>query len=371
MAPKPRTPASMRLRSAVRSAVRDARGGLLLVALSGGADSLALAAAVAAEAPRAGARAGAVIVDHGLQAASAEVAERAAAQARGLGLDPVVVRRVRVERGSASATGGLEAAARTARYAAIADAAVETGARWVLTAHTGDDQAEQVLLGLLRGSGTRSLSGMPAERELAHGVLLRRPLLAEQAGVTRETTEASCAELGLEPWRDPHNADPAYARVRVRTEVLPLLEQRLGPGIAAALVRTAEAARADADALDRLAEQALPSVLTSGEGEGGSGAGAGADGVSEGERRIGEPVEASAEAIAALPEALRGRVIRLIAARLGSRLDREHTLAVAALATDWRGQGPVHAPGARVTRIAGRLRFESFEGSPRSSPRSH
>src|SRR5690606_20312838 len=115
-----------------------ARGSdLVLVALSGGADSLALAAATAFEAPRAHLRAGAVIVDHGLQAASTEVAERAAEQARALGLDPVVV--VRVQVGSA---GGPEAAARDARYAALVETIQTTDAAALLLGHTLDDQAE-------------------------------------------------------------------------------------------------------------------------------------------------------------------------------------------------------------------------------------
>jgi len=275
----------MRVRGAVRRVLRglgrETEPPLVLVALSGGADSLALAAAVAAEAAASGVRAGAVIVDHALQEASAEVAERAAAQAQALPppLDPVLIYslapeicapKVRVngvlKRNLGRQIGGAgdagpEGAARAGRYRAFIAAASEVGAVAVLTAHTRDDQAEQVLLGLARGSGLRSISGMPAERELAPGIRLLRPLLAESAGVTREVTERACAELGLTPWHDPHNTDPAFARVRVRRAVLPFLAEQLGPGISASLARTADLAREDAEALDSLAWEVARPIL--------------------------------------------------------------------------------------------------------------
>ena len=175
---------------------------LVLVALSGGPDSLALAAATAFEAPRAGLRAGAVIVDHGLQPGSADAAAAAAAQAQHLGLDPV-----RIERVVVGTEGGPEAAARAARYAALTRVADETGAVAVLLGHTLDDQAETVLLGLARGSGAASLTGMSRVAGL-----YRRPLL----GIRRSTTVQCCADSGLEPWLDPQNDDGAFARVRVR-----------------------------------------------------------------------------------------------------------------------------------------------------------
>jgi tRNA(Ile)-lysidine synthase len=243
------TPAIADVRRAVRESF--AAAGLLeasdskpviLVGVSGGADSLALAAATGFEAPRAGILAGAVVVDHGLQAGSADVAERVAAQARSFGLEPVLVMRVDV--GQAASAGGPEAAARAARYGAFEAAMAETGASRVLLAHTLDDQAETVLLGLARGSGPTSLQGMAAQT----GAYLR-PLL----GIRRAGTRQFCIDSGLEAWEDPHNDDPAYARVRVRHEVLPVLERELGPGVAEALARTAEHLREDADALDALA----------------------------------------------------------------------------------------------------------------------
>ncbi|WP_281274925.1 ATP-binding protein, partial [Cellulomonas biazotea] len=178
---------------------------------------------------------------------SAEVAARAAATCRDLGLDPVLVERVDVV-----GPGGPEAAARTARYAALAHAADTVGAAAVLLGHTLDDQAETVLLGLARGSGARSLAGMPASRGL-----LRRPLL----GLRRADTLGACAAEGLDPWHDPTNVgahdDAAPLRSRVRDRVLPVLERELGPGVAPALARTADQLREDADALDTLATTLL------------------------------------------------------------------------------------------------------------------
>lgn len=297
---------------------------LVLVALSGGPDSLALAAAVAFEAPRAGLRAGAVVVDHGLQNGSADVAARAAQQARDLGLAPVLVERVVV-----AATGGPEAAARAARYAALERAASEFGAAAVFLAHTLDDQAETVLLGLARGSGAASLQGMAAVRGR-----YRRPLL----GIRRATTVQACADAGLEPWTDPQNADPAFARVRVRVSVLPLLERELGPGVAEALARTAEQLREDSDALDTFADELVEDL---------------ADHVEAG-------ISLDVPALATNPPALRQRLIRLaVSSEFGVALSRAQTLEVARLVTDWHGQDSVDLPGVRVVRRGGRLHFEA------------
>lgn len=313
--------------AAVRSAVRRVLAGLataesasaatelVLVACSGGADSLALAAGVAFEAPKLGLRAGAVVVDHGLQEGSAAVAEVAAEQCRSLGLDPVVVRRASVGEGA-----GPEDAARQARYAALDAVAAELGAAAVLLGHTRDDQAEQVLLGLARGSGTRSLAGMPSRR--GHYV---RPLL----GVSRDQTEATCTAYGLGVWRDPHNADRRFTRVRARRG-LAALEAELGPGVAEALARSAEVAGEDADALDALALAAV-------------------DGV--------DPPAVPVAHLAGQPPAVRRRMWLLLAQRAGARaLTRAHVLSLDALVTDWRGQGPVDLPGlVRAERVAGGL----------------
>ncbi|HEY3535759.1 MAG TPA: tRNA lysidine(34) synthetase TilS, partial [Pedococcus sp.] len=240
-------PATAAVRLAVRECLTEcAPGDLVLVACSGGADSLALAAAVAFEAPKVALRAGAVVVDHGLQEGSGEVAERAASVARSLRLDPVEVVPVEVP----STSEGLEAAARAVRYAALDAAAERHGARLVLLGHTLDDQAEQVLLGLTRGAGARSLAGMPRAR-----VRFRRPVL----GASREQTRAACRAEGLTWWDDPMNADPAYTRVRARRALVDL-ERDLGPGIAAALARSADQLREDADHLDSLADDAVTAL---------------------------------------------------------------------------------------------------------------
>ena len=334
------TPPIADVRRAVRSVLPDASGPgaaapLVLVALSGGADSLALAAATAFEAPRVGLRAGAVIVDHGLQAKSADVAAVAADTARELGLEPVLVRRVDV-----AGEGGPEASARSARYAALDAAADETRAQLVLLGHTLDDQAETVLLGLARGSGATSLAGMPPRSGR-----YARPLL----GIRRATTRQACLDAGLTPWDDPHNADHSYARVRVRERVLPVLEAELGPGIAEALVRTAEQLREDDAAFAEQIDEFIEEIC--------------------------EPAEAgiavSVAALAANPAALRQRVIRhIVASEFGVSLSRTQTLEVARLATDWHGQGPIDLPGVQATRAGNRIVF-STTGSTEVLPHDH
>jgi tRNA(Ile)-lysidine synthase len=323
-------PAVAATRHAVRAVLAELTGdpgapeaaGLVLVACSGGADSLALAAAVAFEAPKLALRAGAIVVDHGLQRGSARVARDAAAACIRLGLAPAEVVRVQVP----ASPHGPEAAARDARYAALSAAADRLGALAVLLGHTRDDQAEQVLLGLARGSGARSLAGMPARRDR-----FRRPFLV----LGRVHTEAACAAYGIVPWQDPHNADPAYARVRARG-ALAALEQALGPGIADALARSAYLLREDADLLEEMALVALRDL-----GEG--------------------PVPVAA--LANLPSALRRRVLRLLALQAGvprGSLTGTHVAAMDALVVGWHGQGAVDLPGqVRAARDGPRLRLTS------------
>ena len=161
---------------------------------------------------------------------------------------------MRVEVGAA---GGPEAAARDARYARAARRRARRSARAaILLGHTLDDQAETVLLGLARGSGAASLQGMAAASDL-DGIALLRPLL----DVRRTTTRAACAAEGLEPWDDPHNGDPRFARVRVRETVLPVLEAELGPGIAEALARTAAQLREDAEAFDEMIDETIEDIV--------------------------------------------------------------------------------------------------------------
>lgn len=307
--------------AAIRLAVREVLGGLpsdatVLVACSGGADSLALAAGVAFEAPRLGLPAAAVVVDHGLQAGAADAAAAAAAQCRSLGLSPVEVVRVQV----APVGTGPEAAARTARYAALRATAARLGAAVTLLGHTRDDQAEQVLLGLTRGSGTRSLSGMPTARDG-----FARPLLS----VTRAETETACREQGLTWWLDPHNADQSYTRVRARA-LLAEAERVLGPGVGAALARSAAQLRADADLLDALADQARADL---------------------------GPAPVQVGQLRGIPDALRRRVWLRLAADAGAGpLTATHVGALDALVTNWHGQGSVDLPGGvRAQRRDGRI----------------
>jgi len=315
---------------------RDREGALVLVACSGGADSLALAAALAFEAPRAGMRAGGITIDHGLQPGSAEQARRTAAVLQGLGLSPVVSMPVTVP-GPAEA-GGPEAAARHARYAALDRAAEQAGA-WIMLGHTLDDQAETVLLGLARGSGARSLAGMAP----ASGRYLR-PLLS----IRREQTVAACAAQGLEPWQDPHNCDPAFTRVRIR-RLMPELEDALGPGVAEALARTAAMLRADADALDEAAQAEAARL-------------GGTDAALAG----GWP----AADLAGQPAALRFRLLRSAALAAGcppGAMSSRHLVSLDAMVTAWRGQRWTDLPGGvRCQRRYGRLLFTRAGGHPPS-----
>tara|TARA_B100002049_G_scaffold72081_1_gene52928 strand:- start:3861 stop:4856 length:996 start_codon:yes stop_codon:yes gene_type:complete len=315
------------VRRAVRAALQALpEGATVIVALSGGADSLALAAATAFEAPKRGIRGVAVTVDHGLQDGSAEIAATAAATAESLGLSARVVRAV------VRAGGGPEAAARDARYEALDALAREVGAAAILVGHTLDDQAETVLLGLARGSGATSLQGMAPVAEREDGCRILRPLLE----IRRATTDAACAAQGLDPWLDPHNADPRYTRVRVRETVLPTLERELGPGVAEALARTAAQLREDAEAFAEMIDEIIEDVVEHAEAG----------------------ISLSVGALAANPAALRHRLIRhVVAAEFGQSLTRSQTLDVARLVTDWRGQGPIDLPGCRAARVNGRIEF--------------
>lgn len=303
-------------RTAVRRALTKLRlpdSALVLVACSGGADSLALAAAAAFVAPRMSLGAGLVTIDHALQPGSADRALEVVTWAATVKLTPAVARTV-----DATAHGdGPEAAARSARYQELAAVAVETGAAVVLLGHTLDDQAETVLLALARGSGPRGLAAMPEIRE-RHGVRFVRPLLR----VTRAETLAACADLGLKPWHDPHNEDPAYARSRVRA-ALPALAEVLGPDVVVNLARTARLVAADTELLDHLAADAT-ATATNPDGD------------------------LIVSVLANLPAALRTRVLRRFALAAGATpaaLGAVHVEALDALVTEWHGQGPVDLPG--------------------------
>jgi tRNA(Ile)-lysidine synthase len=295
----------------------------VLVACSGGADSMALASALAFEAPKLFVRAGAVTVDHGLQDGSDIRAVEVATRLRAMRLDPVEAVAVTVGR-----DGGPEAAARDARYAALDAVAERHGAAAVLLGHTRDDQAETVLLGLARGSGTRSLSGMAAVSGAAGRY--RRPFL----GLDRQIARKACLVQSIPVWDDPHNADPAYTRSRLRHEGLPALEKALGKGVVEALARTAQLSRDDADALDTWAADAEGAVRD-------------------------DSGQLECAKLYALPPAVRRRVLRRAAITAGvpaGSLFARHIEEVDRLITGWRGQGAINLPGrVEARRQDGRL----------------
>ena len=325
-------PAVAATRTALAAALADQPPAApLVIACSGGADSTALLAAAAFLAERTVRTVRpvqAVTVDHGLQAGSAQRAQDVAALARSLGLAASVAT---VEVAAGPGSGGPEAAARAARYAAL-DAELDAAAAGhgapalLALAHTRDDQAETVLLGLGRGAGPRSLAGMAPVSVRAHGVYLR-PFL----GLDRAMLRAACAALGLPVWDDPHNADPRYRRVRVRTEALPLLDDVLGGGVPAALARTAALLRDDLAALDALAAPLLEAAR---DGDG-----------------------LAVAALAPAPRALRTRVLRAWLAERGApALSGVHLDAADALVAAWRGQRGADLPGGfALVRASGRL----------------
>ena len=310
---------NLELRQGILASLSDLEAGdLVLVGFSGGADSLALLKCALHVGNERTISVGAVIIDHQIQAESAKTSNRVAGIARELGADPVLVVNVEVQTGAGS--GGMEAAARNARRTAFTNVLTEHKAKAILLGHTLEDQGETVLLGLARGSGARSLSGMRAKEGI-----YRRPFL----GSSRELVRAEVSDLDI--FEDPHNSDLKYSRVRVRNLVLPLMEAQLGPGVTQALARSADLLRDDADALDALARFEIT--------------------------RVGDDVNL----LGALPRAIRTRVIRQLAITNGctiNDLTRDHVLAIDALLTNWHGQGALNLPGAvSVERRHDRLNF--------------
>lgn len=307
---------------AVRNAVRTwleryEAGDTVLVAVSGGADSLALAHALSVESKEFVITVIGVTVDHQLQEKSGAQAEKVVAQLKNFGLD-CIIKKVNVD-----LKDGLEASARAARYLALQEAADEKSAVAVFLGHTRDDQAETVLLGLARGSGTRSLSGMAP-----HNGVYVRPLLE----ITRDQSERYCEEVKLQYWSDPHNENPDFSRVRVRNVALPALETSIGPGISEALARSAHLLRDDADALDHWAKA---------------------------EELALDLLNLDCAHLEKLPRAIRTRLIRAAIYAAGApagMVTMEHVSGVEALVTAWSGQGALNLPGGvKVERISGRL----------------
>ena len=309
---------ALAIRGAVRTQLESYEAGdLVLVAVSGGADSLALAYALSREAPKFAIGLHAVTVDHQLQLASSTQAVNVVEAMKLLGIETTI------EKVTVEVTEGLEASARKARYEALNVVAKKLNAVAIFLGHTRDDQAETVLLGLARGSGTRSLSGMAIINER-----YVRPLLS----ITRAQTQELCKEAGLNVWHDPHNKDRSFSRVRVRLDAIPTLENAIGPGISEALARSAELLRQDADALDAWAEREISQLNLR---------------------------DLECEHLAALPLAIRSRVIRraiYVAGAPAGSISAEHIGAVEVLITSWRGQGAAHLPGGvKVERFSGRL----------------
>lgn len=312
-------PATVTIRSAVRECLSSCSAGdTVLVAVSGGADSLALAAALVPESKNLLVNLVGVTIDHQLQKSSGEQAVKVLTQLLGIGIEQVEIVQVDVE-----LIDGLEASARRARYTALDAAAVRYNAKLIFLGHTLNDQAESVLLGLARGSGARSLSGMARCTEK-----YCRPLLE----VTRSETLAACDENKLTPWVDPHNSDTRFARVRVRTEVLPKLEESIGPGITEALARSSDLLRDDADALDAWTAQVAADL---------------------------DLADLEISLLADLPKAVRTRLLRKAIYKAGApmgSITADHVALVEAFITSWHGQGACSLPGGvKVSRISGRL----------------
>ena len=318
------SPAQGLIRLAVRTSLTSNTkpGQKLLIAVSGGADSLALAAACEFEAKKLGLKIAAAVIDHSLQKGSDKVAAQTAKTLAALGFEEVVVKKIAVGK-----AGGPEAAARTARYTALETLRQKTKSHFVVLGHTSSDQAETVLLGLVRGSGSKSLSGMSEKT----GFLLR-PLL----GIERATTEAFCKDSGIKYWSDPQNKDEKFLRVMIRKHVLPFLEKQLGGSVAASLVRTSDQLREDNSYLESQADKSFKKYAKV------SGAGIGFD----------------AKALEKLPAAILNRVIKKALDSFGSESSRTHVLAVSDLVLSWHGQKPLALPGVRVVRKGNTISFE-------------
>ena len=314
---------AQQLRHAVTECIES---GPVIVGCSGGPDSLALADAAAWAVPHVGGTLTVVVVDHGLQPDSAEVAERAADACRAIGIDDVRIRKVQV-----GTEGGPEAAARNARRQGLLDVAHERGAHQILLAHTLDDQAETVLLRLARGSGARSLAAMRSCDEPWH-----RPFLDLPRHFVHQVARERFEPLGFMPWDDPHNHDPRFARVRVRNS-MDMLETDLGPGLAASLARSAKLLGDDADALDVWAHGEFTRIVDARE----------------------DSCSADTPALSELPRAVRTRVLRLMHQHIvgvHEDLSFDHIQQVEALVSRWKGQGPTSLPGAVTANVEyGRL----------------
>lgn len=321
---------------------------LVLVACSGGRDSMALAAVSHIVCTSMGVRCGAVIVDHGLQAGSEQVASEAADRCHALGLGPVIMRNATVQaRGE-----GLEAAARQARYDELCAAAHESGAIAVLLAHTMDDQAETVLIGLLRSRGVDALAGMP-QVFTRSGATFARPLLT----LTRAETTGICEDLGVEYWDDPTNGDAVDGelpndyplRSRVRHDLLPAIERFAGFNVTRHFAESAQLARMDKEYLDQRSDEVMGEAVTTVDWPASSAAvstdtprACAADDTNDSGHGIGLMI--GVKRIAREPEAIRLRVIAHALSQAGVNASAAQIAAIDRLVVDWHGQGGVSLP---------------------------
>ena len=305
---------------AIRHAVREVLtantkpGQKLLIAVSGGADSLALASAVLFESKKLQLNIATVTIDHGLQKASAKVAEQTLEKLHQIGITEAWSKKVKV-----GTKGGPEAAARDARYKALESIRIESKSDFIVLGHTANDQAETVLLGLTRGSGSKSLSGMSTRSDR-----LLRPLLS----IERKTTEQFCKDEKISPWQDPQNKDLKFLRVRIRKVVLPFLEKQLGNGIFSNLIRTSSQLKEDDQYLSSVAEKAFKKIA----------------------KTSARTVILDQPGLSKLPAAIRNRVIKSAIDYFEVDSSRVHVLAVADLILNWHGQKPLALPGVRVER---------------------
>jgi tRNA(Ile)-lysidine synthase len=355
----PRPPAVARVLERVTAAVREHAmvepGRTVLAAVSGGADSLCLLHTLVRLRRLLRIQVVCFHFDHRLRAGSERDATYVRGQARRLGV-PFVLRRAtsRPARGES-----VEAWARTARYRALFEVAEETTAVAAAVGHTADDQAETVLMALLRGGGLEALAGM---EPVSPPVI--RPLL----GVSRAETEAFCRSLRLRPRSDPANRDRSHLRVAIRLAILPLLSEEAGRDVRPAIVRTAALLRQDARLLERLAGEAARDVVVKGpppEGSGSEGHGSGSEGSGSGGSGSGPTRRLRAGPLAELPRPLAGRVVREVLLDLGTLPEARHVSAVLNLAGN--------RVGARATLPGGLLarRETGYVALSRPSPGRH
>jgi tRNA(Ile)-lysidine synthase len=316
------TPAIADVRSAVSEVLENlnlSAGDTILVAVSGGADSVALASAMAFEGSKRKFKVAAAIIDHNLQPRSDLVAANTAEVCETLGINPVLVSSIFITQ----KLSGPEAAARSARYLELEKIREQLGAKYIFLGHNLGDQAETVLLGLVRGSGLSAISGM---QQIDENRKLVRPLL----GLTRAELRQSVIDQGLDIWDDPQNADEDFTRVKVR-RILRELETQLAPGISEALVRTASLAQEAAGFMNLEAQKLLAAAC----------------------------IAPGAYSIAILEQAhvgLRRKALHLIIQKQGAKSPtRFQVLEVDSLITNWHGQKPLSLSGITVGRVNNQL----------------